>query len=62
MQGVICPKEGQAYTAAEIYLVSALVVDDANEQERACLNQLAHHLQIPSDLALQIEAQVKSPS
>ena len=49
-------------TAAEIYLVSALVVDDANEQERAYLNQLAQHLQIPGDLALQIEAQVKSPS
>jgi len=44
---------------AEIYLVSALVIDDANEQERTYLTQLAQHLNIPSDLALQIEAKVK---
>ena len=46
-------------TAAEIYLVSALVINDVNEQERAYLNQLAQFLNIPSDLALQFESQIK---
>ncbi len=49
-------------TAAEIYLVSALVIDDANEQERTYLNQLASNLNIPTELALQFEQQVKNAS
>ncbi len=46
--------------AAEIYLVSALVVDDANTEERTYLGELARHLNIPNDLASQIEAQAKT--
>ena len=45
--------------AAEIYLTSLLVIDVDNKKERAYLDQLAEHLKIPKDLALQMEAQAK---
>jgi uncharacterized membrane protein YebE (DUF533 family) len=49
-------------TAAEIYLASVLIVNDENELEKNYLAQLAQHLNIPADLALQIKAQANSAS
>lgn len=46
--------------ASEIYLASLLVIGEVNEQERAYLDQLAEHLKIPKDLALQLETQANS--
>ena len=48
--------------AAEIYLTSVLAIDVDNKKERDYLDQLAQHLKIPRDLALQLEAQAKQPA
>lgn len=44
-------------TAAEIYLVSRLVIDTANEQEQAYLNTLAGALGLEPDFVRQLERQ-----
>ncbi|MDX1764061.1 MAG: tellurite resistance TerB family protein [bacterium] len=47
-------------SAAEIYLVSRLVIDMDNEQERAYLEALAAALKLEPELVAQLEAQVAS--
>ena len=37
-------------TAAEVYLLSSLIVDEANEHERNYLDSLARELKIPQEL------------
>lgn len=46
--------------AAEMYLASALVVDEESFMERAYLNELAKQLRLPPDLQRQLETQVKT--
>ncbi len=45
-------------TAAEIYLVSRLMIDIDNESEKAYLDRLAAALKLAPDLVAQLEAQV----
>lgn len=46
--------------AAEMYLASALVVDDAQFMERAYLDELARQLSLDAGLKAELEAQVKA--
>lgn len=45
---------------SELYLASCLIVDADNWQERAYLNQLASALQLPIDLAMQLQSQART--
>ncbi len=46
--------------AREIYLVSAIIVDDQNPMERAWLDQLAGALGLPSEVKKALERQVEN--
>lgn len=48
--------------AREIYLVSAVIIDDQNPMERAWLEQLAGALQLPPALAQELDRQVQEPT
>jgi uncharacterized membrane protein YebE (DUF533 family) len=52
-QGITCPEE-----AAEIYLASALVIDESNFMERAYLEGLARELGLAPELVARLEAQM----
>jgi uncharacterized membrane protein YebE (DUF533 family) len=43
--------------ASEVYLLSALVVDEANPAERDYLSALASELRLPMELATNLETQ-----
>lgn len=45
--------------AAEMYLASVLVADEANDQEREYLDALAGHLKLDPDLQVALEAQIR---
>lgn len=47
-------------TAAELYLASALVIDEESFMERAYLDELARQLGLDPSLKLQLEAQIKA--
>ncbi|MGB3619745.1 MAG: tellurite resistance TerB family protein [Ketobacter sp.] len=47
--------------AREIYLVSAVMIDDQNPMERAWLDQLGSALQLPSAMMLELDRQVLAP-
>ena len=44
--------------AREIYLVSAVIIDDQNPMERAWLDQLSAALQLPGELTQELDRQV----
>ncbi|WP_372958198.1 tellurite resistance TerB family protein [Marinobacter sp.] len=48
--------------AREIYLVSAVIVDDQNPMERAWLDQLANALKLPPTLTKELDRQVLEPA
>ncbi|WP_339806542.1 tellurite resistance TerB family protein [uncultured Marinobacter sp.] len=45
--------------AREIYLVSAVIIDDQNPMERAWLDQLANELQLPQAMTLELDRQIQ---
>lgn len=52
-RGITCPEE-----AAEIYLASALMIDEQSFMERAYLQELARELQLAPELVSRLESQV----
>jgi len=48
--------------AREIYLVSAVIIDDQNPMERAWLDQLANALKLPPTLTRELDRQVLEPA
>ena len=48
--------------AREIYLVSAVIIDDQNPMERAWLDQLANALKLPPTLTQELDRQVLEPA
>ena len=48
--------------AREIYLVSAVIIDDQNPMERAWLDQLANALKLPPTLTKELDRQVLEPA
>ena len=55
-------QEGQSpAVAAEVYLASLLVADEANFMERAYLDELARQLRLPPGLKQDLEAQARNP-
>ena len=67
LQSPLDPASVAAYAstpemAAEMYLVSVLVVDDENPQERDYLDALARHLKLDPDLLVRLNAQIPQPA
>lgn len=58
--GELAAKADSAETAAEIYLVTRLLIDDNNEQERAYLEALVAALEIDPSLRAELERQANA--
>ena len=50
---------GSLEVASEMYLVSALAVDDDSFMERAYLDALATQLKLPAELRVQLESEAR---
>ncbi len=57
---VIAALADSTESAAEIYLASRLVIDIANDKERAYLDELSAALNLPSGLVSELEAELKA--
>lgn len=55
---VLASKADSPQAAREIYLVSAVIIDDQNPMERAWLDQLATALKLPQEMARELDRQV----
>ncbi|WP_328186007.1 tellurite resistance TerB family protein [Marinobacter sp. OP 3.4] len=59
---VLARQADSPQAAREVYLVSAVIVDDQNPMERAWLDQLANALQLPPTLTRELDRQVLEPA
>lgn len=55
----LAAKADSPQAAREIYLVSAVIIDDQNPMERAWLEQLSSALQLPADMVRELDRQVQ---
>ncbi|WP_022728853.1 tellurite resistance TerB family protein [Fodinicurvata sediminis] len=58
----LAAKADSPQAAREIYLVSAVIIDDQNPMERAWLEQLSAALQLPADMTRELDRQVQELS
>jgi uncharacterized membrane protein YebE (DUF533 family) len=53
----LADKVDSTAAAAEVYLLSSLIIDEANPEERKYLDRLADAMRLPMELATRLEAQ-----